>query len=503
MTPEELRDRILAFIEACRLHRPVIKEESETMPLEPERFSVEVRQGKVLLEAWDDSRSLVRRVVEIRKETEHELALGYRRFGAGQGIVRILASAKDAPLLRREAARSRFADRLRKMLAQQFPGWKVEQLSVERDLEHTFSANTVRAVLRQGQTAWAVAACAEQAGEEAADGALTQGLAWLEHLRRSASQARSQRLLTGLKLFLPEHYVAGTALRWHFLNREPAQYELFAFSPDDEVRRAEELDYANLATELPLVGSRFPVFGGLLSQLAELPAVEMVQTTSGPVCRIRGLEFARLTPDGPVFGFGEKWYPLTPETLLEANALAVEIDQFRRADVPRHRCADDSPEQRERHRRMHTAQPERWLESLLAADISALSAELNPAHVYSQVPAMLGGHRGIIDLLAATRAGRLVVIELKASSDPNLPMQALDYWMRVKWHFERGDFRRCGYFPGVELRPEAPLLWLVAPAFEFHAHNEVVLRYLCPEVPIRRIGLNESWRAGVQVVYHG
>jgi len=80
-------------------------------------------------------------------------------------------------------------------------------------------------------------------------------------------------------------------------------------------------------------------------------------------------------------------------------------------------------------------------------------------------------------------------------------MQALDYWMRVKWHFERGDFRRCGYFPGVELRPEAPLLWLVAPAFEFHPHNEIVLRYLSPDVPIRRIGLNESWRENIQVVY--
>jgi hypothetical protein len=489
MNPEELRDRILAFIEACRLHRPVIKEESETMPLEPERFSVEVRQGKVLLEAWDESRSLVRRVVEIRKETEHELVLGYRRFGAGQGAVRILASAKDAPLLRREAARSRFADRLRKMLAQQFPGWKVEHLSAERDLEHAFSTNTVRAVLRQGQTAWAVAACAEQEGEEAADGALTQGLAWLEHLRRSSSHVRSRRLLTGLKLFLPEQYVAGTALRWRLLNREAAQYELFAFSPDDEARRAEELDYANLATELPLVGSRFPTYGGLLSQLAKRPAVELVQTTSGPACRIRGLEFAHLTPDGPVFGFGEKWRPLTPETLPEANALAVHISEVRSADSSK------------RHDPLYTAQPERWLESLLAGDITRLSAELDPAHVYSQVPAMIAGHRGIIDLLAATRAGRLVVIELKASSDPNLPMQALDYWMRVKWHFERGDFRRCGYFPGLELRPEAPLLWLVAPAFAFHPHNEVVLRYLCPDVPIQRLGLNESWREGVQVVY--
>lgn len=461
------------------------------MPLEPERFSVEVRQGKVLLEAWDESRSLVRRVLEIRKETETELALGYRRFGAGQGIVRILASAKRAPELRREAARSRFADRLRKMLAQQFPGWKVEQLSAERDLEHSFSATTLRAVLRQGQTAWAVAACAEQEGEEAADGALTQGLAWLEHLRRSASRIRSRRLLTGLKLFLPEHHVAGAALRWRFLNRELAQYELFAFSPDDEARRAEEIDYANLATELPLMGSRFPVYGGLLSQLAKLPAVELVQTASGPACRIRGLEFACLTADGPAFGFGEKWRRLTLETLSEAEALAVKIAQIRSADSSK------------RHDPFYTAQPERWLESLLAADISALAAELDPAHVYSQVPAMLGGHRGIIDLLAATRAGRLVVIELKASSDPNLPMQALDYWMRVKWHFERGDFRRCGYFPGLELRPEAPWLWLVAPAFAFHPHNEVVLRYLCSDVPIQRLGLNESWREGVQVVYRG
>jgi len=501
MTAEELRDRILAFIEACRLHRPVIKEASETMPLQPERFSVEVRQGKVLLEAWDDARSLVRRVVEIRKETEHELVLGYRRFGAGQGAVRIVASAKLAPELRREAARSRFADRLRKMLAQQFPGWKVEQLSAERDLEHSFSADAVRAVLRQGQTAWAVAACAEQAGEEAADGALTQGLAWLDHLRRSPSQVRSRRLLTGLKLFLPEHYVAGTALRWRFLNREPAQYELFAFSPDDEARRAEEIDYANLATQLPLPGSGFQVPGprsgwnlepgtwDLVSRLGRLPDVALVQTASGPACRIRGLQFARLTPDGAVFGFGDKWRPLTADTLNEAEALAGKIAQVRSADSSK------------RHEPFYTAQPERWLESLLAADISALSAELDSAHVYSQVPAMIGGHRGIIDLLAATRAGRLVVIELKASSDPNLPMQALDYWMRVKWHFERGDFQRCGYFPGVELRPEAPLLWLVAPAFAFHPHNEVVLRYLCPEVPIRRIGLNESWRAGVQVVY--
>ncbi|MDA2915079.1 hypothetical protein MYX77_14205, partial [Acidobacteriia bacterium AH_259_A11_L15] len=35
-------------------------------------------------------------------------------------------------------------------------------------------------------------------------------------------------------------------------------------------------------------------------------------------------------------------------------------------------------------------------------------------------------------LAHATRNGNLVVIELKVSADPHLPLQALDYWMRVR-----------------------------------------------------------------------
>ena len=140
------------------------------------------------------------------------------------------------------------------------------------------------------------------------------------------------------------------------------------------------------------------------------------------------------------------------------------------------------------------------MESLLVRDIGVLSSDLDPRFVYSQVPAVAGQQRGIIDLLALTRTGRLVVIELKASADPNLPLQALDYWMRVKWHQERGEFRSLGYFSGVELRAEPPLLWLVAPVFEFHSLTDLLLRYLLPEIPVRRIGLNHTWRQSLQVV---
>jgi len=100
-----------------------------------------------------------------------------------------------------------------------------------------------------------------------------------------------------------------------------------------------------------------------------------------------------------------------------------------------------------------------------------------------------------------TRRGRLVVIELKASEDIQLPIQAVDYWLRVRRHQREGDFERYGYFPGVELDENPPLVWLVAPGFQFHSTTDILLKYLAPEISVTRIGLNETWRRGLQVIF--
>lgn len=108
----------------------------------------------------------------------------------------------------------------------------------------------------------------------------------------------------------------------------------------------------------------------------------------------------------------------------------------------------------------------------------------------------------MIDLLGVTRRrGRLVVIELKASEDLHLPLQAVDYWLRVRRHLVEGDFRSYGYFPGVEFQSGPPLVWLVAPSRRFHPANEVLARYLVSDLQVSRIGLSESWRRGVRVVF--
>src|ERR1700682_3211094 len=133
--------------------------------------------------------------------------------------------------------------------------------------------------------------------------------------------------------------------------------------------------------------------------------------------------------------------------------------------------------------------------------IEAIDAALLPSPIYGQVPAFAAGDRGIIDLLGVDRKGRLAVIELKASADLHLPLQALDYWMRVNWHLDRGEFVSNGYFPGIALRKSPPRLLLVAPALEFHPSTEGIISYFSKAVEIERIGLGINWRSRLEIMF--
>ncbi|MGA9887957.1 MAG: hypothetical protein WBQ31_10715, partial [Candidatus Acidiferrales bacterium] len=150
---------------------------------------------------------------------------------------------------------------------------------------------------------------------------------------------------------------------------------------------------------------------------------------------------------------------------------------------------------------LYRAAPERWLESIVLEDPVSLDAQLDPEHFYSQVPALAAGDRGVLDLLGITRKGRPVVIELKASEDIQLPVQAVDYWLRVRRHQREGDFQEYGYFAGVQIDPRPPLVWLVAPGLRFHSATDTLLKYLSPEIQVTRIGLSEDWRRGLKIVF--
>lgn len=142
---------------------------------------------------------------------------------------------------------------------------------------------------------------------------------------------------------------------------------------------------------------------------------------------------------------------------------------------------------------------ERWLESLVLRDHTLL----NPNFVkvaYPQVPTCLDGERKVLDLLTATAAGQVAVLELKVHQDLDLLFQGLDYWERVSYHLKRRDFQQAGYFKGIVLSQKPPLLYLVCPLFEFHRVMPVLRRHLSDELVIQCVGINSDWKGGVKIL---
>ncbi len=167
--------------------------------------------------------------------------------------------------------------------------------------------------------------------------------------------------------------------------------------------------------------------------------------------------------------------------------------------------------------RGNRADPPATFEPHTGSATAGIIPRFDPRHVYTQVPAIAGaGDRGMLDLLGVTADGRLAVIEVKASDDIQLPLQGLDYWIRVLHHHRSvagetqaiygvagsgNELQSHGYFRGVELSPLPPRLYLVAPALGIHPAAETVLRYFSPRVEWTLLALDERWRQEIRVVW--
>ena len=44
-------------------------------------------------------------------------------------------------------------------------------------------------------------------------------------------------------------------------------------------------------------------------------------------------------------------------------------------------------------------------------------------------------------------------------------------------------------------------LVMAAPGLRYHPAADTILRMLSPHIEIQRVGLNENWRAGIQVIF--
>ena len=485
---EDLRDRIELFL--LGLRQPVLTEPGrDVLDLSNCHYSLSTQYNKLLWHVWNDQTNLVRQITGIRKETAGRMELQYQKFGKGPPGTLILAESRAAPeQVARRSQRARYAQALRRALGQLFPQWKIEELTWEADLEHSLSGRYSRGVLRRGQQAWAVIGSGEQENPSAAEGILTYGLIWLDWLRRR----EPAKVITGLKIFVPPGRAATTLHRVAWLDPQLAQWEVYECG--QEPSRCDPADLGNLKTSLGPAAESLPRPPSVHRWGESIEAISPIIEAHARVdgfwsWTVRGLPFAKETAQGTVFGIGRWETALDEHTFPHLEQLARKLLQFR---------SPDSPDQRHPFYRLW---PERWMQSQLVREIERLGYDLVPGALYEQLPAVSGAERGVMDLLTLDSGGRLVVLEIKASEDIHLPLQALDYWMRVHWHHQRGEFEQGRYFGGRRLKAEPPLLLLVSPALQFHAACEIVLRYFSPAIQAVRIGLNEEWRERVQVVF--
>ena len=146
------------------------------------------------------------------------------------------------------------------------------------------------------------------------------------------------------------------------------------------------------------------------------------------------------------FGVDGLWKELTKSTERALQQLVIKLKTYR------------TPLASDLRHGLFRGQAERWMQALILDDVTRIDVMLDPAHVYEQVFAHRAGQHGIIDLLCLTRSRRLALLELKATENVNLPLQAADYYSRIRAHVAHGDLGRYGYFHGLELQATPPIV---------------------------------------------
>ena len=483
------------------------------------RYAVTESHGRCLLQFWSEERNLIRTVVDLQERAQC-LRLMTRRMGAAkpQSLELVPTCDRRTPTAR-DAARRNYQRLLERALTRSFIGSKVDGLRSAMDLEHSFGPAYIRGRLLRGTAADAVIGVSEAESAATVDGILTLGILWLDHCRQHGD---GRRHFGGLKVIVPAGAWRTTAERMAWLNHAAAEFQLFTLDErSEELLPVDFRDTGNLESRLVHAFSAEAAIercqSGLDRILSLMPSAAKARVEVKPSSAtevgllLHGLEFARVRhglaansfarEDEITFGAGANETPLTEENEALCRELCARLFLSRHPDGT-HTDA------------LFRLQPERWLEARLRAGIEELLPGLRGDLLYTQVPALSVGDRGLLDLLTLDRSGRLAVIELKADEDLHLPLQALDYWIRVRaLNDDRqpgvgngggrplSAFERQGYFPGAEVSPLAPRLLLAAPALRIHPANEPVLRYFSPEVEWELIALTEHWRRELRVVF--
>jgi hypothetical protein len=270
----------------------------EPLLLVSDQWNVSTWNGRLVLEAWDEHRNLVRKIVALKERRRDRLCLITERFRKAQAELEIAdLAAPGGRDLERRASRNAFSERFRLMLAREWPDWRIAEVSTDANLEASLSTSYARALLRQGSTG--IAVMAAPPGTLSGAGIVAFGLIWLDHLRHREKALSVGRLL----LYVPLGSGHDVSPRVSCLDPAKIACHLFAFDDKDRAGAIDLADAGNIASTLPPRGMtkrKRPSFR------LEPEALLEAQVRSHPEAIDASLHSAPIYGQVPVFAGGDR-----------------------------------------------------------------------------------------------------------------------------------------------------------------------------------------------------
>ncbi|MBN8724093.1 MAG: hypothetical protein J0M03_14240 [Acidobacteria bacterium] len=397
--------------------------------------------------------------------------------------------------LDKKAIRANYLMLLEKLIKQHFYGYIIEKSSLSQSIEYGYKIAIARLLIKYENSIIAAVGISQNEDPQFLASLLGQGLKWLNTLETRFTPLPIKKLM----FFAPPKATKLLAERLTLIKLLETEIELFEVDElkISSVQPFDQGDLGLLVNKLKLnyckiindknTSQQIQWIKSLAPSLIELkPNLQNTKINFS----INGLDFAtiRLRKNANIkFGVSTEKKILNSANQEELITLVKEITYYRQAA---------SPNQQHKY---YQTRSEAWLESIICRNLNYLDVNLDINCFYRQVPVIKDSSR-FIDILAVTKYGQLVIIELKASEDKESLFQCLDYWLRIEWYRLRKDLNN--YFPTIKLKDRAALIYLVTPKLRSHPDLSLLGNFIDKKVPLYRIEINDNWRQELKVESH-
>jgi hypothetical protein len=428
--------------------------------------------------------------LRLEKSGRCTMRLLARRLGESKLLVlspRETARLGDDTSIRRE----RFQNWVSECCLDLYPTARLERRSSLRLGTQNPNEHVVGIRLQLPRAGVAIIALDKESGKAGVWSALAHGLNYYSTVRGRLMASKPLGLA-----FIAHRSIEGTLRRLlHWVSRDEINLKLYLYRGNSRPSLSSASDSNESFKSVSMRWSRIMQYTApkMLQRVLDSygPMLRrFAMPEGGTVFRFRGLDILRSRKAGGELYFGPPDFgtQLTDRSWPGFISFMEEVQRIRVFDS------------REKQHPFYRWQAERWLEETLLCNIDRLDPGLKPDHIYSQVPAYIGEGRAVLDLLGVRHDGRMIVIEVKVSRDPDFLVQALDYWDRVMRLNVEGEFERQGYFAGANLSREKPLLYLIAPVFCFDRRLAAQAKLLDRSIEIYRIVVSGTWRRELRVL---